>query len=110
MGNVHPNRAGNTQHVNAVMLVETFVFRGNRALGYIGTHFVEIDGVTVLKVKLSQQRCAVVSVYLGFLGIVVSRSIVVIGQVLQPDGAHHNYGNAAGNKRAQDNSTRNTKP
>ena len=110
MGNIHPNRARNAQNIDAVMLVEAFVFRGNRALGYIGTHFIEIDGITVLKVELGKQCRAIVSVYLGFLGIVICGSIVVVGQVLQPDGAQRNHGDTAGSKRAQDNSTRNAKP
>ena len=50
------------QNIDAVMLVEAFVFRGNRALGYIGTHFIEIDGITVLKVELGKQCRAIVSI------------------------------------------------
>ena len=48
MRHVHPHRAGNAHKVDAVVLVEALVFRGNGALGNVVAHLAELDGVAVL--------------------------------------------------------------
>ena len=110
MRNVHPHSTGNTHEVDAVMLVEAFVLRGNGALGNVGAHIFQIDWVTVLKIELGEQRRPVVRVHLGLLCVIVCRSVVVVGQILQPNRAQGNYRNAAGNQCAHNHCAHNAKP
>ena len=48
MRHIHPHRTGNAHKVDAVVLVEALVFRGNGALGNVVAHLAELDGVAVL--------------------------------------------------------------
>ena len=101
-GHVDPNCAGDAHQVDAVMLVESLVLSGDCATGDMRSHFRKIDRLAILQIEFSEKRFAVVGVHLRLLGRVIRRSVFVVGQVLQPNGAQAEATDAANSQNRCD--------
>ena len=101
---VHDHRAHDAPDVEAAVLVEAFVLRGDGAFLHVVADLVPRHGLAVLHVEFGQHGGLVVGKHGGLLRRVVGVDVRVVRQVLEPFVAQGPQAGAAGADHADDDS------